>query len=443
MKKLVFFLLPVFFCRPCLFAQCGSGSCPSGAINTLPAGGAIASGTTYCISGTINNTTNYTIDGTLIIQSGSVTIGNLTVGKTGSIFINSGARLMANSYTGNATAPASVISNVTVCPYGYLYLSGAINPGETNFTVSDNGAFVIHGSWSTIINDTYFKLGMGAVVEMCSSFVFNSSTGFFTETSGGASYVVTRSAMANGAGGGYLSTLGAASQIRWDISGGPVAWVTHPAANTCTGSSCSAMLPPGSTDDGVCGSVANSSQIIVLPLHVLDVEKQILGANLLITATPEDTLPAERVVLESAEDGADFIRTSYTAVAVAGNRYVFTLPVSAARDYYRVQAIWDNQTFYSKVLPPSMEEQPDGVSQTHVFPNPASDFVYVSVASDEKVKSAVVMNCTGQVVQIIPFSAGTPLVRCELSASLPAGIYLIRLMGTFRTPVTVRVLKTN
>jgi len=247
--------------------------------------------------------------------------------------------------------------------------------------------------------------------------------------------------MANGAGGGYLSTLGAASQIRWDISGGPVAWVTHPAANTCTGSSCAFMLPPGSTDDGVCGSVANSSQIILLPLHVLDVERQISGGNLLITATPEDTLRAEHIVLESAEDGADFKPTSYTAAEVADNRYVFTLPVSAAGDYFRVQAIWDNRSFYSKVLPPSGEERPGGARQTHVFPNPASNFVYVSIASDETINSAVVLNSIGQVVQIIPLPAGTPVVRCELSASLPAGVYFIRLMGKLRTPLTVRVLK--
>ncbi len=442
MKKILFFLLTVFLWKPCLFAQCGSGSCPTGAINTLPAGGMIASGTTYCISGTINNTTDYTVNGTLIIQAGSVTIGNLTVGKTGSIYVNSGARFMANSYTGAATAPASAISNVTVCSYGYLYLSGAINPGETNFTVSDNGAFVIHGSWSTIINDTYFKLGMGAVVEMCSSFVFNSSTGFFTETSGGASYVVTRSAMANGAGGGYLSTLGASSQIRWDIPGGPIAWVTHPAENTCVGPTCT-LLPPGSTDDGVCGSVANSSQLTLLPLQVLEVEKQLSGGNLFITATLEDSLPSEQIVLESAENGTDFTPTSYTAVVSRGNHYLFTLPATAAGNYYRVEAIGDYGILYSKVLPPSGDDQSDGAGQIHVYPNPAANFVYLSVASDEKVNSVVVLNCMGQVVRTIFLPVGTQVVRCELPSSLPAGIYFIRLMGTFRTPVTVRLVKTT
>ena len=266
MKTLLLFIPALIFFYASLFAQCGQAACPAGAINTLPAGGLIAAGDTYCISGLVSNLSDYTINGTLIIQSGSVTVGNLTMGKTGSIIVNAHARFMANSYTGDATAPAAVISNVNVCGTGYLYLSGAINPGETNFTVADSGVFVIHGSWSTIIGDTYFKLGLGAVVEMCSSFVFKSSTGFFTETSTGVSYLVTRSAMANGAGTGYLSKSGAASNIHWDIPGGPVAWVSHPAANTCNGAACTLMLPPGSIDDGVCGSVA-LSLLAVLPLH--------------------------------------------------------------------------------------------------------------------------------------------------------------------------------
>lgn len=363
MKTISLSLLALFLFQYFPFAQCGSGTCPSGAINTLPANGIIAAGTTYCISGTINNTTDYTINGTLIILSGSVTVGNLTVGKTGSILIDAGGRLKGNSYTGDATAPASVISNVTVCHGGYLYLSGAINPGETNFTVNDNGVFVVHGSWSTIISDTYFKLGMGSVVEMCSPFMFKTSTGFFTETSGGTSYVVTRSSMANGAGAGYLSTLGAASQIKWYIPGGPVAWVTHPAANTCVGSSCTLMLPPGTVDDGVCGSVATSLYLVILPLRFRYLKKQ------------------------SSE---------------------------AARS-----------------------------SHTYIFPNPATDFINVSVAPGEKVTSVVVSNCMGQVVRIIPLSAGTPVVRCELPASLPAGLYFIRLTGMLKEPLTARILKSR
>jgi hypothetical protein len=443
MKKLFFLLLPLFLFWSSLFSQCGSGTCPPGALNTLPAGGIIAAGTTYCISGTINNTTAYTVNGTLIIQSGSVTVGDLTVGKTGSIIVNGGGRLIANSYTGDATAPAAGISNVTVCTNGYLYLSGAINPGETNFEVNDYGMFVIHGSWSTIISDTWFKLGMGSLVEMCSSFVFQSSTGFFTETSTSPSYVVTRSAMANGAGGGYLSKSGAGSQIQWAITGGPVAWVTHPAANTCTGSACATMLPPGSTDNGTCGSVANSFQLILLPLWFLDVEEQLSGEDLFITAALGVALPAERIVLTEAADGAHFTPTIYAAVPAADNHYRFTLPAVAARNYYRVQAIGDDGSdHYSKVLPPSGIDWSLLPGQARVFPDPATNFVYVYTAPDEKFTSAAVISCMGQVLRSIPLPAGTPFVRCELPASLPAGIYFIRLNGMDRTPLTVRVLKT-
>ena len=442
MKKFCFLLLPLLLLQSSLFAQCGSGACPPGAVNTLPAGGIIAAGTTYCISGTINNTTAYTVNGTLIIQSGSVTVGDLTVGKTGSIIVNGGGRLMANSYTGEATVPASVVSNVTVCTNGYLYFSGAINPGETNFTVNDYGMFVIHGSWSTIISDTWFKLGMGSIVEMCSSFTFQSSTGFFTETSGGPSYVVTRSAMANYAGSGYLSSLGNGSQIRWDIPGGPVAWVTHPAANTCTGASCGPMLPPGSIDNGLCGSVANSYQMILLPLRFLDVEEQLSGDDLLITAEFGDALPAERILLEAAADGIHFTPTVYTAVTGAGNSYRFTLPAVAAANYYRVLAIGDDGSIYSKVLPPAGNGWSLPPGQARVFPDPATNFVYVSVAPDENFTSAMVINCMGQVLRSIPLPAGKAVVRCELPASLPAGFYFIRLTRGDRTALTVRVLKT-
>ncbi len=445
MKNFFFLILTLFLFYTSLFAQCGSATCPPGAVNTLPANGIIAAGTTYCISGVINNTTAYTVNGTLIIQSGSVTLGNLTVKKTGSVIVMGGARLMANAYTGEATAPVSAISNMTVCTNGYLYLSGAINPGKTNFTVSDYGIFVIHGSWSTIAGDTYFRIGMGAVIEMCSSFSFISSTGFFTETSSSPSYVVTRSAVANGAGTGFLSRSGAASQIMWAIPGGPIAWVTHPAANTCTGFSCSptTMVPPGSIDNGLCGSVANSFQITLLAQRDINVKKQLSGGNLLITADPGNGYPKVRLVLEGSPDGVHFTETDYTAVAGAGSSWLFTLPAIAARNYYRVQVIGNGGSFYSKMLPPSDDGWSIGAGQVQVFPNPATNFVYISIAPDEKFTSAVVINCIGQVLREIPLVTGTRVTRCELPASLPAGNYFIRLKGMNGICKTARIVKAQ
>ncbi len=118
MKKIFFSLWCLFFSGPRSLPSAEQHPVRPGAITTLPPSHNIAAGTTYCISGPINDATDYTINGTLTILSGSVTLGNLTVGKTGSLIINFGSRLKANSYTGEATAPASVISNVTVCTYG-------------------------------------------------------------------------------------------------------------------------------------------------------------------------------------------------------------------------------------------------------------------------------------------------------------------------------------
>lgn len=442
MKEICFFILTIFLFYQSVFAQCGSSGCPPGAVITLPANGIIDAGSTYCISGTVSNTTAYTVNGTLIIQSGSVTLGNLIVGKTGSIVVMGGARLMANAYTGEATAPASAISNMTVCTNGYLYLSGAINPGKTNFTVNDYGIFVIHGSWSTIASDTYFRIGMGAIIEMCSSFSFISSTGFFTETSNSPSYIVTRSAVANGAGTGFLSKSGAASQIMWAIPGGPIAWVTHPAANTCYGVNCSpTTIPPGAIDNGLCGSVASSFQMTLLSQRYIDVRKQLLGDSLLITADPGNGYPTERLVLEGSPDGVHFNPTAYVAVAGTGNSYHFTLPAVAARNYYRVQVQSSNNSFYSKTLPPSAVGWSNGAGHAQAFPNPATNFVYIPAAPDEKFTSAILINYMGQTIREIRLFAGAGIARCELPASLPAGIYFIRLKGPGGKYLTTRVVK--
>ncbi len=137
------------------------------------------------------------------------------------------------------------------------------------------------------------------------------------------------------------------------------------------------MLPPGSVDDGVCGSIANAYTISLLPLRFLAVEKQLSGTNLLITVQLEDVLNEKRLVLESAEDGLQFTPTVFEAVAAAGNHYQFTFTIAAAGNYHRVRAIDDNVSIYSKVLPPYKNTLGREIQQTRAFPNPASNFVYV------------------------------------------------------------------
>jgi hypothetical protein len=79
------------------------------------------------------------------------------------------------------------------------------------------------------------------------------------------------------------------------------------------------MLPPGSVDNGLCGSVADSYLLMLLPLRFLDVKEQLSGGDLLITAVLGDALEAERIVLEAA-DGVNFMPTIYTDDLYSGTR---------------------------------------------------------------------------------------------------------------------------
>jgi hypothetical protein len=172
------------------------------------------------------------------------------------------------------------------------------------------------------------------------------------------------------------------------------------------------------------------------------VEQQLSGGEFLVTAELGDVLRTDRLVLEAAADGIHFSPTAYTAAGGAGNRYRFTLPAAAAGSYHRVQAIGDAGPVYSKVLPPLEDDRSPRPGQARVFPDPATNFVNVSIMPDEKFTSAEVINCMGQVLLSNLLPPGKTVVRCELPASLSAGLYFIRLTGMGKAPLTVRVLKT-
>lgn len=233
--KRVYFSFPltfllVFLCSRA-FAQCGN-SCPIGSLTTLPAGGVILAGSSYCITSTVNNSsTSYTINGELIVESGAtLTIGSVTLNKTGSIVVNGGARLNTSAFTGQSTAPASTIANVTICSGGFLSITGAFNQWETNFVLNDYAILLVDGSWTSSATDVYADIGMGALVELCATLNINTN-GFFTETSNSTSYLVVDAEVTESVVNGWISTKENASMIKW-TSVGTSAFVSHPAAYT-------------------------------------------------------------------------------------------------------------------------------------------------------------------------------------------------------------------
>jgi hypothetical protein len=243
-------------------AQC-TGNCPTGAITTIPTGSVtIAAASTYCISTTTNlSTSNYTVDGTLVIQAGTVTLGNVTINKTGLIRVKFGAKLViTGTLTGNSTAPTSTIDNIVVCNGGFLDIIGSFSQGQINIAINDFGVMKVTGAWTAGSTSTTVKIGNGSLIELCSSFNLNKD-GFFTETSTGVSYLVVHAPMMQSVVNGYLSSLQNASKIKWTADAG-AAFVSHPAAYTCNACGNYNLAPTGTTS--TCGSAANAQNNIVL-----------------------------------------------------------------------------------------------------------------------------------------------------------------------------------
>jgi len=423
------------------FAQCG-GSCPPGALTTLPAGGTIAAGTTYCISGSVSNSTTYTINGTLIVQSGTVSIGSVTLNKTGAIVVNSGAKLSTGSFTGQSTAPASTIDNITVCSGGFLGITGAFNQWETNIVLNNYAVLLVTGSWTSSSTDIYAKIGMGALVEMCGSLNINTN-GFFTETTTSPSYLVTIGGVSQSATNGWLSTKQNASLIKW-TSIATAAFVSHPPAYTCNACGNASLAPPGITPAvGSCTADANSYIITVLPVTIHNFYETMTSQALQLIAEFDDNPPVRQVILESSADGRSFEASSYTTMPAAeGNmeKYVFTLPLQESGKYYRVRALSGQSIIYSKVLHAFV--QPEN-AEGAVFPDPATSFVYLSLKANNKYTDLYLLSNTGQVLQrssVPPFST---TVRIDLPSHLPAGIYFVKVTGPDGAPLVARVLKSN
>jgi len=245
-------------------AQC-TGGCPTGSIITMPTGSAtLAAGATYCVSTTTNlSASSYTIDGTLVIQAGTVTLGSVTLNKTGVIRVKFGAKLVITGIlTGNSTGPVSSIDNIVVCNGGLLDITGSFSQGQINIAIDDFGVMKVTGAWTAGATASTVKIGNGSLIELCSSFNLNKD-GFFIETSTGVSYLVVHASMIQSVVNGYLSNLQNASKIKW-TSDAPAAFVSHPAAYTCNGCGNYNLAPTGTTS--ACGSAAYAQNSTVLSI---------------------------------------------------------------------------------------------------------------------------------------------------------------------------------
>jgi len=242
-------------------AQC-TGNCPAGSLPMPTSSATLAAGSTYCISSSIDlSANNYTVNGTLVIQSGTVTLGSVNIEKTGVILVKNAARLtITGNIAGNATLPVSTIDNLVICNGGLMSMVGSFSQGQTNIAVNDFGALLIRGAWTAGAASSTVKMGKGSVIELCASFNMNKD-GFFIETSTEPSYLVSHAPMQQSIVNGWLSNLKGASKIKWTAAAG-AAFVSHPGPYSCLACGNFNLAPSGT--DGTCGSAANALYNIVL-----------------------------------------------------------------------------------------------------------------------------------------------------------------------------------
>lgn len=324
-------------------AQC-IGNCPAGAVNLPAATTTVATGTTYCVSTTTNlGAFTYTIDGTLVIRSGTVTLGSVTLNKTGVIRVMFGAKLIVTGIlTGNNSAPVSTIDNIVICNGGFLDITGSFSQGYTNIALNDFGIMKVTGAWTAGATTSSVKMGSGSLIELCSSFNLNKS-GFFTETSTGISYLIVHAPMQQSIyPNGYLSNLQNASRINWTADAG-AAFVEHPSAYSCNVCGNYNLAPPGTTS--ACGSAANAQNSLVLTVPGNQPVREPVNANIdKVTVFPN---PAKKYVLLQLPKGHNYTNMAIynqagqlvqsSALKAGSSPTRYELPVQLPRGLYFIR----------------------------------------------------------------------------------------------------------
>jgi hypothetical protein len=426
-------------------AQC-SGGCSTGALTTLPATGGLAANTNYCIGGTVTNTTNFTITDTLVIQSGTVNLGAATLSSTGVIIVESGATLVINGLTGQYGV-ASAKTNLLICTGGFVQVTGTFQQYGMNVVLNDYAVLLVTGSWNAYASTPFYvNIGAGALVEDCGALTLDADN-FFTETSSSTSYVFIRGSITQGVTPGWLSSAMSSSMIDLTVQGS-VSGLSYNAARSCV-SSCTStsLLPPGTTTTSTCGSTSDSYLLITLPLYIIDFSEQPSGGSLDFSADINTALPVNQVLLQSSslDDGHSFITLPEAATETAGTggaaHYSFTVSMPSSPTYYRLMAASGSVTVYSSILAPAFASGISGVAR--VYPDPATDVIYLQQPGTAGYTQAVVVNTAGQLMQVNPLPAVGGTVRLDLPARLAAGIYFVRFTGGGLAPLTVPVLKTQ
>jgi len=169
-----------------------------------------------------------------------------------------------------------------------------------------------------------------------------------------------------------------------------------------------------------------------LPVNGLDISVKRQGANVLVNWSTQSEQNSAYFDIERSYDGINF--TKIGQVLAAGfstnlRSYLFT-DINAPKSllFYRLKMV-DAGAAY-KLSPVRIVNKTDGSIQDFLlYPNPAISYVNIALTeAAAKELQVQVTNQMGQMVKMIRVSAGTQLIKLDIS-NLPKGVYAVTIAG--------------
>ncbi|MFZ1370224.1 MAG: GEVED domain-containing protein [Ferruginibacter sp.] len=169
-----------------------------------------------------------------------------------------------------------------------------------------------------------------------------------------------------------------------------------------------------------------------LPVNGLDISAKRQDAHVLVSWTTKSEQNSARFDIERSDDGTNFIKIGQVLAAGFSTNlrsYLYT-DMNAAKSllFYRLKMVDADGSY--KLSPVRIVTKAGGNKQDFLlYPNPAISYVHIALTeAASKELQVQVTNQLGQMVKTTRISAGTQLIKLDVSA-LPKGIYAVRITG--------------
>jgi len=182
-----------------------------------------------------------------------------------------------------------------------------------------------------------------------------------------------------------------------------------------------------------------------LPITLVDFNGTLSDGKVLLSWTTEQEVNSAYFSVERSGDGSNW--QTLGTVPASGNssvsvNYAYTDPSPASGvNYYRLQSVdRSGKYIYSEVL--VVRGSP--ISGLKIFPNPARNYVYVTIGNNMTANQIVrLTDLTGRVLQEKQVSNGAGSTITVPVSNYPKGIYLLQVKGADGSEQVFRVLVQN